>query len=206
MEKTDLSRREQNRLDAYRGIHRAAFRMTVLENSVPTVEEIAASAGVSSRTLFNYFRSKEEAVIGLRQPKLTQVQRELLAQQSTTRQLDAVVLVLFDVIRNSIVDRAHFLERAVRLKSHADYRLNISRHLGACETVVLEGLAQSRGISPTSDDFMAELGERSRALVSIAGSVARFTFATHPEAVTEESSEHVRATLTLFRQVMKETL
>ncbi|WP_313279989.1 TetR/AcrR family transcriptional regulator [Timonella senegalensis] len=205
MEKSDLTRREQNRIDAYRAIHRAAYRMTVIEESEPTVEEIAAEAGVSQRTFFNYFRSKEDAVFGLRSPRLTVRQAECLTQQDAENQLDTVVVVLFGVIRESIVDRSAFLERAKLLKAHASFRLNISRHIGACEGVVIESMAVEKGLDPQGPHYYSSLDERTRAMIILAGSVARYTFITHPDAITKESSEHVRAALEVFRQVMKET-
>lgn len=187
-------------------MHRAAYRMVVLEESLPTVEQIAADSGVSPRTFFNYFRTKEEAIIGLRQPKLTDRQRECLAQEHNGSQFDAVVLVLFGVIRDSVVDRAHFLERVKHLKTHTEYRFNISRHLGECESVVLEGIAPTSESGGDGVSRYSEMEDRTRALIILAGSVARYTFATHPDAMTEDSSEHVRAALEVFRQVMKEAI
>lgn len=187
-------------------MHRSAYRMTVLEEALPTVEQIAAASGVSPRTFFNYFRTKEEAIIGLRKPRLTDRQRECLSHEHNGSKFDAVVLVLFGVIRDSVVDRAHFLERVKLLKTHTEYRFNISRHLGECESVVLEGISPVSELGESTSAYFSDLEESTRALVILAGSVARFTFATHPDAMTEESSEHVRAALEVFRRVMKEAI
>lgn len=60
------SLREKRRYETAREIQRATLELTVqsdLENI--TTEEIAAAAGVSTRTFFNYYANKEAAAIGL---------------------------------------------------------------------------------------------------------------------------------------------
>lgn len=61
---TTTGLRERKKLDTHREIIRCA-RALVQEYGVDqvTVEEIADAAGVSPRTFFNYFSSKEEAVV-----------------------------------------------------------------------------------------------------------------------------------------------
>jgi AcrR family transcriptional regulator len=57
--------RERKKLATRRALHDAALRLA-LERGVEhlTVEEISAAADVSVRTLFNYFQSKEHAILG----------------------------------------------------------------------------------------------------------------------------------------------
>lgn len=58
--------REQKKRQTRRAIHRVAVEMVLdegLENV--TVERIAEAAGISQRTFFNYFPSKDAAILGL---------------------------------------------------------------------------------------------------------------------------------------------
>ncbi|MFV0451193.1 MAG: TetR/AcrR family transcriptional regulator [Propioniciclava sp.] len=59
------SHRARKKRDTWRRINRVALAL-VLERGIDqvTVPEIAAGAEVSPRTLFNYFASKEDAVVG----------------------------------------------------------------------------------------------------------------------------------------------
>lgn len=63
-EDTTLGRRELKKLETRRAIRAAALEL-VLEGGLegPTVELIAHRAGVSQRTFFNYFASKEDALV-----------------------------------------------------------------------------------------------------------------------------------------------
>ena len=67
MNDSALSLRERQRLEVAAAIHDAAADL-LLEHgwTATTVDMIAAQAGVSSRTFFNYFPSKEDAALGLR--------------------------------------------------------------------------------------------------------------------------------------------
>jgi AcrR family transcriptional regulator len=58
-----LGRREQNKLDTRRAIAEAALTLARRQGAGAfTVDQIAAGAGVSRRTFFNYFHSAEEAL------------------------------------------------------------------------------------------------------------------------------------------------
>jgi AcrR family transcriptional regulator len=61
--------RERQRDEALRSIHVAAVGL-VLEQGLAgtTVDQIATAAGVSTRTVFNYYATKEDAVLGLLPP------------------------------------------------------------------------------------------------------------------------------------------
>ncbi|GAA1819469.1 TetR family transcriptional regulator [Planosporangium flavigriseum] len=83
-----LGLRERKKLETFRALQSAARRL-VGERGLAnvTIEEIAEAANVSKRTFFNYFESKEAAVVD---PEMGKV--ELLASELARRPLDETPL------------------------------------------------------------------------------------------------------------------
>lgn len=73
------SLREQRRLETARRITGSACRLAI-ENGYDgfTMNDLAEAAGVSRRTLFNYFPGKEDAVLGLEGGILSTLSEEVL--------------------------------------------------------------------------------------------------------------------------------
>ena len=66
------SLRERRRSRTWEAIHAAAAEQARAKGlKGTTAESIAEQAGVSTRTFFNYFPSKEDAVLGLREPQMS---------------------------------------------------------------------------------------------------------------------------------------
>jgi AcrR family transcriptional regulator len=63
--------RARKKAETWSAIHEAAAALAVRHGvEGTTVEAVAAAAGVSPRTFFNYFPAKEDAVLGMRAPSL----------------------------------------------------------------------------------------------------------------------------------------
>lgn len=113
-----------------------------------TVEEVASAAGVSPRTFFNYFRSKEAAIIGLDEDELSAVCAELEARPADEGPVEALAATMIPhgaalaeeaeayALRNRLVERypellPHHL--AVRHQTEAALTSALARRLGASD-------------------------------------------------------------------------
>ena len=88
-------RRERKKLATRQALQDAALRLVAdrgLEQV--TVEDISEAADVATRTFFNYFSSKEEALLGDAPEKVVTVHRLVADRPATESPLEAVCQVL----------------------------------------------------------------------------------------------------------------
>ncbi|MBB5140472.1 AcrR family transcriptional regulator [Thermocatellispora tengchongensis] len=96
MDRSDeLGRRDRKKLETRAALERAALRL-VAERGLAgvTVEDIAEAVDVSSRTFFNYFPSKEDALMGEDPGGETDLRARLAAVPAAAPALEALRLVL----------------------------------------------------------------------------------------------------------------
>lgn len=128
MQKKEQSLRERRREQTWTAIHEAALKR-VREHGMrgTTVEEIAQEAGVSPRTFFNYFPSKEDAVLGLREPVVSEEILETDRAHEDDNTIIRVTHLLWEVIFQSFhyakgkdprAPYQEFPESAKRMKMH----------------------------------------------------------------------------------------
>ena len=91
----DTGLRERNRARTRQALRDAARQLVVEQGfDAVTVEQIATAAGVSRRTFFNYFTSKEAVVIDPDPEVINRITGALMARPSTESPLRALRVVL----------------------------------------------------------------------------------------------------------------
>lgn len=101
---TEPGRRERHKLTTRRALEDSALRLFARDGYDETsVEAIAADAGVSPRTFFRYFATKDEVLEMGREER----QADLRAR---IRELAATDRSDFDVVRNAVVELARGFE------------------------------------------------------------------------------------------------
>ena len=152
----ELGRRERKKLETRRALASAALHLAAERGpDQVTIEDIAEAADVSVRTFFNYFSSKEEAIIGWDSDGHSEVAAKLLARPADELPLVAMRNVVHELIQNApewADDRA-LRHRLVR--EHPSLR---PRHLAThyeLERTLLNAMAQRRGVEPEADLYNA---------------------------------------------------
>lgn len=151
------SLREQKKLRTREALARAAIRLFSERGyDETTVEEIASEAGVSERTYFRYFRSKED-VIFFDSDELTETYRESLATRFPGETLvDRVRRASRDVLRVMGYEHPHYDVRVGRLLLEVPA---LSARMGALdaqrEDILAPVIAEEYGLQP--EDPRAQL-------------------------------------------------
>jgi AcrR family transcriptional regulator len=139
---------------------RHALRMSALElvaehglDSV-TAEDIAAAADVSPRTFFNYFASKEEALVG-NDPALTaHLRDELLARPAQEAPLVSLRGVFLDYADGFRFDREMWRLRLLVIERNPTLLPALMGATAELERVLAAAVAQRVG-SPADDPYPA---------------------------------------------------
>src|SRR5918912_1787873 len=98
----ELGRRERKKLETRRALASAALHLAAERGpDQVTIEDIAEAADVSVRTFFNYFSSKEEAIIGWDPTGQTEVATKLLDRPASEPPLLAMRNVVHELIANA---------------------------------------------------------------------------------------------------------
>jgi AcrR family transcriptional regulator len=151
-----------------RALHEAASRlMADLGPTAVTVDMICAQAGVSPRTFFNYFDTKEEAFFPWQQhsgPQITATIRDCPPQAST---FEAAATAIKHLFRNTMTDdrwpKQHGLMRA-----HPELLPAALRMGRALQQAIADGLAQRTGL-PADDLYIQTVAAASIAAMRVVG-------------------------------------
>lgn len=167
-----------------------------------TVDAITEHAGVSRRTFFNYYASKEDAILGTTSPV---VPEEALAnyfdESSQTDQFTRTVLLLVAVIRSTRQpDRGIAGERRELVQEFPELRERLMQHVVAAEDLVETILAEQH----VAESGTVRPKDASRALLMLAGTVLRFASALDPAATDSEHEKAINQAIALFRDTLKE--
>lgn len=200
-----LSQRERNQRDTWNAVHDAAFFLARDEGlSSATVETIASRAGVSRRTFFNYFPSKEDAILGTRTPRLDDVvvQRLISSQEDElTRTVHAFVAVL----RTSLTQATAVRRREI-LAQHPGLRSRLVQLL-----TQVEGLAREAAERAGEARDEPESGETLEVLLLLSGVITKHAFGRYyagaPGSAPPDDGldAFLGESIALFRKVIEES-
>lgn len=199
-----LSQRERNRIDTWHAIHEAAY--TLASNVGPaatTTEGIASAAGVSRRTFFNYFPTKEDAVLGTRVPRVDDAAIEKF-RASADDELTRVVHLFVSVARTALPEVSIMRRRRI-VAEHPELRQRVIRLVSEVERLVTEVLQTRVGDGAFVDLSVVDDDDHLEALLMLAGTIAKYALSRHQETPAEASEPFLREAIAMFRKVVDAT-
>lgn len=174
-ESLSLSLRERKRAETWSTIHLAAAGLTLEKGlAYVTVEAIAEQANVSSRTFFNYFSTKEDAILGLQEPKIGDQARADFAQAENF--VDGVAALLLAVSQTTFGGDYATSRRFEVLAQYPELLQRRISYISKVETLVAGLVRQRLEQSGTWSEDLADLptSDIAQVLVMIGSATMRF--------------------------------
>ena len=212
MQTAPTSLRDRKRAETWLAIHQAAVAL-VREKGLQhaTVEEIAATAGVSPRTFFNYFGTKEEAILGLVPPTVSDEALAAFEADADGPTFERIVRFLLSILHSTLHPEVPLAERNALVREHPELRRHALGYLSRVETLVND-LLSDRAEDGTGFSELASLGlpdspDTARALLMLAGTIMRFAYSRDGAALSDSDVDaEIGEAITIFREVFEATL
>ena len=163
------SLRERKKQDTRRGLRQAALDLALERGpDQVTVDDIAEAAGVSPRTFFNYFASKEDALVDHTANVAAELRAAILARPEGEPPLATLhhALAGSHLIRRAHAHRERTLARQRLIHAHSSLLARQLSQAAALEAAISEAMAERLGLDVASDPTPQLLG-------ALAGSVLR---------------------------------
>ena len=191
------SLRERHKDETWAAIHEAASA-AALEGGLATatVEAIAERAGISRRTFFNYFPTKEDAILGLREPALAE--DAVAAFRASDRSLvgDAARLMA------AAMQAAGLEGMADKIVAVPELIARIKQHVTEVQQLVGPLIAERLAGAPGQPaDLPADQREHVEVVTLLAGSILKQAYTTGLTAVAAGDLEALDRTIETFRTV-----
>ncbi|HEV8065280.1 MAG TPA: TetR family transcriptional regulator [Acidimicrobiales bacterium] len=158
-----FGRRDRKKLATRQALRFAALDLVAARGYARvTVEDIAEAADVSTRTFFNYFPSKEAAVVGADPERIEELLgslRERPADESPVQALSAVMTEYAATIDEELGDlgegREAWFRRLSIVRQDPDLHGAYVGHLAEIERSLCDALAARLGRDPQHDPYPA---------------------------------------------------
>lgn len=187
------SLRERHKDETWAAIHESAS-VAALEGGLATatVEAIAERAGISRRTFFNYFPTKEDAILGLREPALAE--DAVAAFRASDRSLigDAARLMA------AAMQAAGLEGMADKIVAVPELIARIKQHVTEVQQLVEPLIAERLAGAPGQP---ADQREHVEVVTLLAGSILKHAYTTGLTAVAAGDLEALDRTIETFRTV-----
>ncbi len=166
-----------------------------------TISQIASEARISQRTFFNYFDSKEDAILGVRAPEISPDAIAALRDSVDDYGLLRVARLVVEVGTSTRGPGVDLSRRRQLVESCPSLRGRLSQVFSQARMLILAELVD--GAEPKWVQISGLPTDRSeaRALVLLAGAVVSQAWATDPERLQADPEAALGDAISLFRKV-----
>jgi len=153
------SRRQEHKLRTERALQQAALQLFAKNGyDETTTDEIAEKAGVSPRTFFRYFPTKEQVLFVGQVGWFESFTKQFLAQPDDLSDVDALCQTLVDLAPEMARSRRALLAYERAVASSATLRGGVHDRLQADTAINAAAIAQRRGL-PEPDEACSTLAQ-----------------------------------------------
>jgi AcrR family transcriptional regulator len=160
-EQHEATLRERKKIATRRALRMHAVELFARKGfSKVTVEDIAAAAGVSPRTFFNYFPSKEAVLFGSDLHSAEDIRRQIVVQPPSLSPLEALITVFAsqaaataEELREMGQDPHELFELMKAAADDPDFRAARAAQMATLERALAEGLAERMGVDSERDPY-----------------------------------------------------
>lgn len=153
-----LGLRERKKAETRDALASAALRLAdELGPDRVTVDEIAAAAGVSPRTFFNYFASKEDAIVGSTESSTSRVVQELLSCPASEAPIDALRAAVHAGADHLEADPDDWIIRHRLVTRYPALGVRYAARLAAVEHELVVEIARRTRLDADADTYPAAL-------------------------------------------------
>ena len=149
--------RERKKAQTRRALAAAAIRLSIERGSPDrvTVEEISEAADVSPRTFFNYFSSKEDAVLGVDPERRTELRAELELRPADEAPVEALRAALLSTAEGIDENAELWAQRLQLVREHPTLSAGYVASFADFERGMVEAMAARLGLDPDADLYPA---------------------------------------------------
>ncbi|MFM9376005.1 TetR/AcrR family transcriptional regulator [Gordonia sp. VNK21] len=190
-----MTMRERQRLETLTALHRSATAL-VREGGLAaaTIDAITAQTGIARRTFFNYYASKEDAILGTTAPMVPEeAMAQFLESESGTDEFTRTITLIGAVMRSTREAEVDVGEIRRLLAEFPELSARQQQHSAAAEKLVESAISTH---IPDSSEAPA------RALVLLATSVLRYAYSIDPVSIPTADSPVVQVAIDTFRTIL----